>query len=176
MSGGNIIRTATILLEAGMLEMKEPVKTLTLDTAAGFITINAEYENRKCKAVVFDHVPSFVYTRNHKLEVPGVCTMSVDTVYGDIQYVLVGSNFIGHSIDNQHGSELIRIGEKIKGAIQDLFNSIYPENSDIHCATILEFTVPLKTESDDSKTAVNAVVVPSDRLIRAPVALEHPLK
>jgi proline racemase len=167
-SGGNIIRTATILIETGMLETKEPVKTLRLDTAAGLITITAEYENRKCKAVVFDHFPSFVYALNPKLEVPGVCAMSVDMVYDGIHYVLVSADSVGHRIGNQHGAELIRIDERLRGAIQDLFNPIYPENSDIHCATIVEFIEPLKTESDDSNTAVHTVVVPPDRFDQSP--------
>jgi proline racemase len=168
MSGGNIIRTAAILLETGMLEMKTSVKTLRLDTLAGLITITAEHENRKCKAVVFDHVPSFLYALNHKLEVPGVRTMSVDMVYDGIHYVLVSDESVGHRIGNQHGAELIRIDERLRGAAQDLFNPIYPGNSDIHCATIVEFTEPLKTESDDSKTAVHTVVVPPDRFDQSP--------
>jgi proline racemase len=35
MSGGNTIATATVLLETGMVEMREPVTELVLDTPAG---------------------------------------------------------------------------------------------------------------------------------------------
>lgn len=168
MSGANTICTATVLLETGMLEMKEPVTTLKLDTAAGLIGVTAECENGKCKNVAFDNVPSFVYALDYRLEVPGVGTVSVDIAYGGMHYVLVDAASVGHSIAHQHGPELVRIGEKIKQAVQKAYNPIHPENSGIHGVTVLEFTEPLKVEADGSKTAVNTVVVSPGRFDRSP--------
>ena len=37
MSGSNIICTATVLLETGMIEMKESVTKFNFDTAAGLV-------------------------------------------------------------------------------------------------------------------------------------------
>ncbi|KAJ9654903.1 hypothetical protein H2201_008913 [Coniosporium apollinis] len=67
MSGANTIATATVLLETGMVEMKEPVTTLKLDTAAGLIGVTADCEGGNCKAVAFDNVPSFVYVLDYKI-------------------------------------------------------------------------------------------------------------
>ena len=168
MSGGNTIATATALLETAMLEMQEPVTKLKLDTAAGLIGITAECENGKCKTVAFDNVPSFVYVLDHKVEVPGVGTVSVDIAWGGMHYAIVDASSVGLKIDNQHGAELIRIGEKIKKAVQKSYIPIHPENPDIRGVTILEFTEPLKTESDNTKTAVNTVIVSPGRFDRCP--------
>lgn len=65
MSGSNTICTATVLLETGMIEMKEPVTKMLLDTAAGPVSITADCENGKCKAVAFDNVPAFVFVLDH---------------------------------------------------------------------------------------------------------------
>ncbi|KAK4508542.1 hypothetical protein PRZ48_002281 [Zasmidium cellare] len=131
MSGANTIATATVLLETGMLAMKEPTTTLKLDTAAGLIEARAECEAGKCKNVAFDNVPAFVYVLDHQVEVPGVGTVSVDVAWGGMHYVLVDASSVGLKIDNAHGAELIRVGEAIKAAVRQSFVPVHPENSRI---------------------------------------------
>lgn len=168
MSGGNTIATATVLLETGMVEMKEPVTTMKLDTAAGLIGITAECEQGKCKNVAFDNVPSFVYVLDHKVEVPGVGTVSVDIAWGGMHYAIVDASSVGLTISNKYGPELVRVGEKIKKAVQESYTPIHPENPGIRGVSILEFTEPPKTEPDGSKTAVNTVIVSPGRFDRSP--------
>ncbi|KAJ4304924.1 hypothetical protein N0V90_000452 [Kalmusia sp. IMI 367209] len=168
MSGANTICTATVLLETGMLEMKEPVTELTLEVAAGLIGITAECENGKVKNVAFDNVPSFVHALGHKLDVPGIGTISVDIAWGGMHYVLVDATSVGLTIEHRYGPELLRIGELIKAAVRQSFEPVHPENSKIRGVTVLEFTEPLKTELDGSKTAVNTVVVSPGRFDRSP--------
>ncbi|KAJ5480043.1 proline racemase [Penicillium desertorum] len=56
MSGGNTIATATVLLEIGIVKMNEPVTKMVLETPAGLVSITADCEDGKCKAVAFDNV------------------------------------------------------------------------------------------------------------------------
>lgn len=168
MSGANTICTATVLLETGMLEMKEPVTELTLEVAAGLIGITAECENGKVKTVAFDNVPAFVYVLDHKVNVLGLGVVSVDIAWGGMHYVLVDAASVGVAIKHKHGPELVRIGEMIKAAVQHSFEPVHPENSAVHGITILEFTEPLETEPDGTKTAINTVVVSPGRFDRSP--------
>ncbi|KAJ9631095.1 hypothetical protein H2203_001626 [Taxawa tesnikishii (nom. ined.)] len=168
MSGANTIATTTVLLETGMIEMKEPLTTLNLDTAAGLIGVSAECEGGKCKSVSFDNVPAFVYALDHKVEVPELGTVSVDIAWGGMHYVLVDALSVGLSINHECGAELVRIGEMIKRAVQESYTPIHPDNSDIRGVTILEFTEPWKEEADGSKFAVNTVVVSPGRFDRSP--------
>ncbi|KAI8935601.1 hypothetical protein NX059_008167 [Plenodomus lindquistii] len=168
MSGSNTICTATVLLETGMLDMQEPTTGFTLEAAAGLVKVTADCENGKCKAVAFDNVPAFVYTLDLLVDVPGFGKIFVDVAWGGMHYVLVDAASVGLTIDNEHGAELVRVGELIKTAVHKTFTPIHPDNSDIRELTILEFTEHLKYEPDGSITARNTVVVSPGRLDRSP--------
>ena len=168
MSGGNTIATATVLLETGMVQMKEPVTELLLDTAAGPVGVTADCENGKCKAVSFDNVPSFVFALDYKVEVPGLGTVSVDIAWGGMIYAIVDAASIGLRIANSNGPKLIEIGERIKQAIRNTYTPVHPENPEIRGVTILEFTEPLQQEPSGEKVAVNTVVVSPGRFDRCP--------
>lgn len=168
MSGANTICTATVLLETGMLEMKEPVTELTLEVAAGLIGITAECESGKVKSVAFDNVPAFVHTLDHEVNVPGLGVVSVDVAWGGMHYVLVDAASVGLAIKHKHGPELVRIGELIKSAVIKSFEPIHPENENIRGVTILEWTEPLQEEENGAKAANNTVVVSPGRFDRSP--------
>ncbi len=59
MSGGNTISVVTVLLETGILPMKEPATELTLESPAGLIGIKADCVNGKVINVTFKNVPAF---------------------------------------------------------------------------------------------------------------------
>ncbi|KAL4914506.1 proline racemase [Aspergillus aurantiobrunneus] len=167
MSGGNTIATATVLLETGMVAMKEPVMELVLDTAAGLVGVTAECDGGKCRSVAFDNVPSFVFALDFKVDVPGLGPVKVDVAWGGMVYVLVDVAEVGLSIANSNGLKLIEVGERIKKAVQDVFTPVHPENKGIRGVSILEFTEPMQ-EGPDGKFAVNTVVVSPGRFDRCP--------
>src|SRR3954470_747738 len=57
MSGSNTMCVTTVLLETGMLEMKEPVTELVLEAPAGLVKVRADCANGKVKRVTFQNVP-----------------------------------------------------------------------------------------------------------------------
>src|ERR671931_1536131 len=59
MSGSNTICVTTVLLETGMLPMREPVTELTLEAPAGLLHVTADVCNGKVTAVTFRNVPAF---------------------------------------------------------------------------------------------------------------------
>ncbi|RYN23085.1 hypothetical protein AA0114_g12863 [Alternaria tenuissima] len=168
MSGANTVATATVLLETGMVEMKEPTTILKLEAPAGLVTVTADCEKGKCKAAAFDNVPAFVYELDYKVYVPGIGTVTVDIAWGGMHYVLVDAASVGLAITHEHAPELIRLGEEIKRAVQKAYDPIHPDNPDMHGVTILEFTQPLQNGPDGSKVARNTVVVSPGRLDRSP--------
>ena len=60
MSGSNVMCVTTVLLETGIVPMKEPVTNLILDTAAGLVSVRAACEQGRCRSVEIDSVPAFV--------------------------------------------------------------------------------------------------------------------
>ena len=69
MSGSNTICTVTVLLETGMIAMKEPETVLVLDTPDGLVRVTAACRNGKCERVTFRNVPSFVFHLDRPVEV-----------------------------------------------------------------------------------------------------------
>ena len=74
MCGHSTIAVSTVLVEAGMVEKKEPVTTVKLDTPAGLVTAEVRVENGNVKEVTFANVPSFLYASQETMEFPGNLT------------------------------------------------------------------------------------------------------
>ncbi len=72
MSGGNVISVATVLLETGMIEMKEPYTEFQLEAPAGLIGIKAKCENGKVTEVTFKNVPAFAVYTDVEIAVPHI--------------------------------------------------------------------------------------------------------
>lgn len=167
MSGSNTMCTTTVLLETGIVQMKEPMTTVRLDTAAGLVTVTAECENGKCKSVALDNVPSFVWELDCPIEVPDLGTIQVDVVWGGVICILVNIDVAGMEITSANGAKLVALGEKIKRAAQKRIKPVHPENPDINLISNLEWVAPPELVADTWK-AVNAVVVSPGRLDRSP--------
>ncbi|KAH6974199.1 proline racemase [Ilyonectria sp. MPI-CAGE-AT-0026] len=167
MSGSNTICTTTVLLECGIIPMKEPITRINLDTAAGLVGVTAECQGGKCKTVAFDNVASFVAGLDIPIEVPGLGTVSVDVAWGGMWYVVVDSASIGLKIENQHGPQLVEVGQRVKRAVQAQYTPVHPENPSIQGVTVLCITEPLE-DGPGHKTAKNTVVVSPGRFDRSP--------
>src|SRR5215471_11260865 len=88
MSGTNTICVTTVLLETGMLPMREPVTELTLETPAGLIRVRAECASGKVRSVTFQNVPAFAVHLDRPIEVPSLGTVTVDVAYGGMFYAI----------------------------------------------------------------------------------------
>jgi proline racemase len=169
MSGGNTIATSTVLLETGMVNMVEPVTSLTLDTPAGLVTVDADCENGKVKEVAFNNVPAFVFKLDYQIQVPEfpeLGTITLDIAWGGMIYAVVDATKIGIKISHTNGPRLIQIAEAIKCALNKSdYIPVHPENPSIKGVSILEFTEPLNRQKME---ATNTVVVSPGRFDRCP--------
>ncbi|RCI16462.1 hypothetical protein L249_2662 [Ophiocordyceps polyrhachis-furcata BCC 54312] len=168
MSGSNAICTTTVLLETGMLPMREPVTTLTLDTAAGLVPVTAHCEAGKCKSVVFDNVPSFVDALDLPIDVPGLGVVDVDVAWGGMWYALVDAATIGVRIENSCAGKLVEVGQRIKRAVQSQYTPVHPDNRKMAGVSILAITDPVEDDGSEGKVARNVVVVSPGRFDRSP--------
>src|SRR6266581_7965257 len=72
MSGSNTICVATVLLETGMVEMREPETTLRLEAPAGVVQVRAACRDGRCVTVELTNVPCFADRLDAQLEVAGL--------------------------------------------------------------------------------------------------------
>ncbi|MGE5617712.1 MAG: proline racemase family protein [Sphingomonadaceae bacterium] len=161
MSGSNTLCTATVLLETGMIPMKEPVTEFTLEAPAGLVRIRAECANGKVRSVTFRNVPAFAAYLDAKVEVPNLGTVTVDVAYGGMFYVIVDAAQVGLRITPDEGKDIVRLGEMIKAATREQLPVVHPENPGIAGVTIAEFSAPATRPGASMK---NTVVVSSGEL------------
>lgn len=161
MSGTNTICTATVLLETGMIPMKEPVTELTLDTPAGLVRVRAECRAGKVTRVTFRNVPAFAVHLGASVEVPELGTVSVDVAWGGMFYVIADAAPFGLRLTPDEGRDIVRIGEMIKAATREQFPVVHPANPEITGPTIAELSGPPTGPGADRR---NAVVVSTGKL------------
>jgi proline racemase len=167
MSGSNAICAVTVLLEAGILSMREPETKVTLDTPAGLVHATALCRNGKCERVTFRNVPSFVFHLDRPVEVEGVGTVRADVAYGGMIYAIVQAETLGFRIERPEARDLVAMGERIKAAAAEQVPVAHPENPEIHTINMTQFTGPVE-HRQGGRSSRNAVVVSPGRLDRSP--------
>jgi proline racemase len=167
MSGSNTICTVTVLLETGMLPMREPETELVLDTPGGLVKVTAFCRDGKCERVQFRNVPSFVFHLDRPVEVPGLGTVTVDVAYGGMIYAIVDAAALGFRIERSEARDLVAVGERIKAAAAEQLPAVHPLNPEIHTINQTLFAGPL-APAETGKTSRNAVIVSPGRIDRSP--------
>jgi proline racemase len=165
MSGSNTIGTVTVLLETGMLPMREPVTTLTLDTPAGPVPVEARCRNGKVEQVRFTNVPCFVTHLGATVDVEGLGSIAVDVAYGGAFFAIVDAPSLGFAVEPKEARELVTLGNRITAAAARQLPVRHPENPDIHTVTFTEFAMPFAGPGTVSR---NAVIVAPGRIDRSP--------
>ena len=165
MSGSNTICTVTVLLETGMLPMREPVTRLTLDTPAGPVPVEARCRDGKVERVQFTNVPCFVTDLGVPVDVDGLGRIAVDVAYGGAFFAIVDAPALGLAVEPKHARELVVVGNRILAAVSRTLTPCHPENPDVQGVTFTEFAMPFDGPDTVSR---NAVVVAPGRLDRSP--------
>ncbi len=154
MSGTNTICVTTVLLETGMLPMREPVTELVLEAPAGLVKVRAECANGKVTQVTFENVPAFAVHLEAQVEVPTLGTVTVDVAYGGMFYVIADAAPLGLRLTPDEGRDIVRISEMIKTAAQEQLPVVHPENPGIAGVTIAELSGPPTHPQAHLKNAV----------------------
>jgi proline racemase len=167
MSGSNTMCVATVLLETGILPMREPVTELLLEAPAGLIAVRCECADGKVTKVEFTNQPAFANHLDRSVEVPGIGTLTVDVGYGGMTYVIVDAQKLGFGITPDEARDLCEVGQKIKAAAAEQLPSPHPLNPMIKGITQTEFVMPLRREGGVLKSR-NTVIVSPGRCDRSP--------
>ncbi len=142
MSGTNTICVATVLLETGMIPMREPVTELTLEAPAGLIRVRAECAAGKVTSVTFTNVPAFAVHLDRPVEVPRLGTVTVDVAYGGMFYVIADARALGLTLTPDEGRDIVRISEMIKAAAREQLPVAHPEEPRFAGITIAQLSGP----------------------------------
>jgi trans-L-3-hydroxyproline dehydratase len=164
MSGSNTICVATVLLETGMVEMREPVSRFRLEAPGGVVGITAGCRAGKVEWVELENVPCFAEILNAPLEVDGLGRLVVDVAYGGMWYAIADAHALGFELVPSEAQELSLVGERIRAAAREQVEAVHPENPEIAGVSIVMIAEPWRGVGRITK---NAVVVAPGRLDRS---------
>jgi proline racemase len=142
MSGSNTMCVATVLLETGMVPMREPVTEFVLEAPAGLVRIRADVRDGRVQRVTFQNVPAFVLHLDARVEIPQLGTVTVDVAYGGMMFVITDAHAVGLRLSPDEGRDIVRLGEMIKTATREQLPATHPDNRDISGVTVAQFSAP----------------------------------
>ena len=162
MSGGNTIAVATVLLETGMIPMREPLTRFTLEAPAGLIDITAECRGGRVLGVTFENVPAFCAYRDAVLDVPELGRVTVDVAWGGMFYVIADvAQFAGLHLEPGRGRDITRVCALVLGAAQQQLPVEHPDYPGIGI-TIAQLSGATTGPGADLRNAVTVASGPVD--------------
>jgi proline racemase len=145
MSGSNTICTTTVLLETGMIEMREPETVVRLEAPGGVVEARAA-------------------CRDAELDVEGLGRLTVDVAYGGMWYAIADAGALGFELVPEEARDLSLAGEAIRAAAREQLECVHPENPAIAGVSIVQIAEPWRGVGEVTR---NAVVVAPGRLDRS---------
>ena len=161
--GHATIGAVATLIEAGVLEAKEPETAFIVDTPSGPMETRARVTDGLVESVAVQTVPSFVYGRDETLEVPGLGALNVDTVCVGGFFVMVSADQIGLDLTPVNGDKLIRLGMRIIRLANEQLVVRHPARPEVSTVDVVEFYAP-----HDRHRGSSAVIYGESHMDRSP--------
>jgi len=165
MCGHGTIGTCTVLVEAGLVPVTEPVTNLVLDTPAGLVRAQVAVENGVAKSVTIRNVPSFLYRGGVKVKVPELGEVVVDIAYGGNFYAIVPAESVGIEIVPSQAHAITHKGALIRDAIFEQVEIQHPTIPAINRCTHVRF---VSRSTNPLATTRNAVLFSAESIDRSP--------
>jgi trans-L-3-hydroxyproline dehydratase len=131
MCGHGVIALVTVLIEAGVVPIREAGTPIVLDTPAGLVRAVAHAANGRVEKVSFRNVPSFLSKRDVEVAVPGPGRVVVDLAFGGAFYAILPASSIGLTVSTGCLPALVTAASAIKGAIQKTIPIEHPLEKDL---------------------------------------------
>lgn len=137
MCGHGSIGVATIAVEMGIVEAKEPVTEVVFDAPAGTVHVMVNVEQTKAKSVTIRNVPSFLYA-SKMVNVPSFGEIPVDVAFGGNAYAIMEAKDIGVKPEPKDLARAEELLQKIKECVNEQIGFQHPEYPEINGIHILE--------------------------------------
>jgi len=164
MCGHGTIGVATVLVETGMVEVKEPVTELRLDTPAGLVQAAVEVSDGRAAAVTIRNVPAYLHLRDAQVTVPGLGELSLDLAWGGNFYAMLPAAAVGLDVAPGSHDDLVSAGLSVMAAVNEQLSFAHPEQPDIDECHHVIFTAP----GDDRVSARGATAIRPGWIDRSP--------
>lgn len=167
MSGSNSICVATVLLDSGMIPMKEPVTEMVLEAPGGLARVRAECRDGKAERITVQNVPSFAGEMNVSLHVPDLGKIRVNTAFGGDSFVVVDAQALGFDVVPSEARTLAELGVQITNAANAQMTFTHPENPEWTHFSFCLFAGSVLRDGDQLSTKA-AVAIQPGKIDRSP--------
>lgn len=165
MCGHGSIGAMTIAVETGIVEAKEPITNVTMDTPAGIIKGKVKVENGKVQDVSIVNVPAFLYKEDVEIEVPEIGTVKLDISFGGSFFAIVHAKQLGIKVDTEYSDQLLKYGLKIREILNEIIEVEHPELAHINTVDLVEiYDEPTHPDA----TYKNVVIFGQKQMDRSP--------
>src|SRR3954469_18584817 len=114
MSGSNTMCVTTVLLERGLVAVREPETTLRLEAPAGIVEVRATCKDGRVASVELTNVPAHAELLDAQLDVDGLGRLTVDVAFGGMWYAIADAAALGFAIEPHEARALCDAGERIR--------------------------------------------------------------
>ncbi len=163
MCGHDTIGACVALVEAGLVDVQEPVTTIKLDTPAGVVVADVTVNDGVVEEVAFVNAPALVLNRNVEVETREFGKLTLDISWGGNVYAILPVSSVGLTIEPSNTSKLIAAAQSIGEDINNQVTVRHPELAFVNRVTHIEFAGPPKGENADIQNCVVALPKVVDR-------------
>ena len=179
MCGHGTIALVTALLETGVFPAESQHTPVNLDTPAGLVRATAHLGgDGHVERVSFLNVPSFLYARDVRLDLPVYGRVTIDIAFGGAFYAFIPAERLGLEVTPAYTERLVAAGEAIKRAVNAAIPIRHPIEADLSFVYGTILTGPPEDPAHHSRNIcifANAEVdrSPTGTGISARLALHH---
>jgi len=131
MCGHAIIAITKLVLETGMISKPGGSKELIIDAPTGRIVSKGIMKNSKIEKTSFINVPSFLYCKDIRIEIPKLGRVTINIAFGGAFYAFCGAGELGLKLEPSNYQKLIYYGKKIKHEVTNLYEIKHPYEDDL---------------------------------------------
>lgn len=163
MCGHDTMGVTVALIEAGLVDVKEPVTEIKLDTPAGVVTVEARVDDGVVTEVSFVNAPALVLNRNVNLDTAEFGRLQIDISWGGNVYAILPAEKVGLEIKPENCSRFTEIARSLAKDIEEQIVVSHPELSFVDRVTHVEFSGPAQSPDADIQNVVVALPKVIDR-------------
>lgn len=154
-----------VLLELGIVQKKEPVTEVNLDTSAGKVKALAKINGECVEEIAIRNVPSFLAIPDFEIDVPNVGLVKVDIAFGGNFYAIVDSSDLNVQVEAKNVHKLVEIGLAIRKIVNHKVKIQHPLNKNINKINLVQICDKPK---NPKATYRNAVIFGAGQVDRSP--------
>jgi proline racemase len=142
MCGHGTIGIGFVCVEAGLVQVTEPLTTIKIDMPAGLVEARVEVENGRAKRTAIVNVPAFLFRKDIPVEVPGFGKVPVDIAFGGSFFAGVQGKDLGIEVGPENVDALVRAGLAIRKAVNQQLEVQHPTLSHIKSVDLVTIWGP----------------------------------